>query len=138
MSKINRKTTLTAAVLAALMLAAPAAFAVSVTNAATSTLPVSVANLDVKDATTAVALDALNINVSTTDLIIGRTTGFSVRLDLQNGARPSTRWSRRPSVLLCRAPVAAPAAGRSRWPPVAAAPTATPCIRCSRAPVRPV
>jgi hypothetical protein len=90
MSKINRKTTLTAAVLAALMLAAPAAFAVTVTNASTSTLPVSVANLDVKDATTAVALDALNINVSNTDLIIGRTTGFSVRLDLQNGATFNT------------------------------------------------
>lgn len=87
MSKINRKSSLALAVMAACMLSAPAAFAVTVTDGASpSTLPSVVANLDVKDATTVVSLGQVDINISNTDLIIGRTTGFSVRIDLAGGA----------------------------------------------------
>ena len=89
MSKINRKTSLSLAVVAACMLAAPSAFATSLTNTAyttASTLPSKVADLDVKDATTVVSLDATNVNIDSTDLIVGRTTGFSVRLELPAGA----------------------------------------------------
>lgn len=89
MSKINRKTSLSLAVVAACVLAAPSAFATSLTNTAygtASTLPSQVADLDVAGAATVVALDATNLNFDSTDLIIGRTTGFSVRLELPAGA----------------------------------------------------
>lgn len=82
MSKINKKTSLALGVMAALLLSAPAAFAMDVT-----TLPTKVANIDVAGATTVVSLSAMNINIGTSDLIIGRTTGFSVRIDLANGAK---------------------------------------------------
>ena len=89
MSKIFRKTSLSLAIVAACMLAAPAAFAITVTNVVpngTSTLPTLVANIDVMNATTPVALGVTDINISNTDLIIGRTTGFSVRIDLGGSA----------------------------------------------------
>ncbi len=82
MSKINKKTSLALGVMAALLLSAPAAFAMDVT-----TLPTKVANIDVAGATTVVSLGAMDINIGTSDLIIGRTTGFSVRIDLANGAK---------------------------------------------------
>ena len=93
MSKINRKTSLSLAIVAACLLAAPAAFAVTVTNvvpSGTSTLPTLVANIDVQNATTPVALGETDVNISNTDLIIGRTTGFSVRIDLGGSATFST------------------------------------------------
>ena len=92
MSQNIKKTALALAVMAACVLAAPAAFAVTVDNTSGGApssfgpLPVSVAFVDVASASTPVALDALNINISNTDLIIGRTTGFSVRIDLPAGA----------------------------------------------------
>lgn len=86
MSHIMKKTALGLAVVAASVLAAPSAFAVTVDNGSTANpLPTLVANLDVSSATSAVALGALNVNISNSDLIIGRTTGFSVRLDLPTG-----------------------------------------------------
>ncbi len=90
MSKIIRKTSLSMAIVAACMLAAPSAFAATLTDVAppgASTLPTLVADLDVKDATTVVALGATSVNIDNTDLIIGRTTGFSVRLELPAGAK---------------------------------------------------
>ncbi len=89
MSQNIKKTALALAVMAACVLTAPAAFAVTVTNVAppsVSTLPTLVADVDVQNATTVVALGATDINISNTDLIIGRTTGFSVRIDLGGSA----------------------------------------------------
>lgn len=88
MLKITRKTSLSLAVAAACMLAAPSVFATSLTNTAygtASTLPSQVADVDV-NATTVVSMDATNVNIDSTDLIVGRTTGFSVRLELPAGA----------------------------------------------------
>jgi hypothetical protein len=62
-------------------LASPSAFAFEVKTDGTT-----VATVDIKDATTAVALDSLSVDVLGTDLIIGRTTGFSVRVELSGGA----------------------------------------------------
>lgn len=84
MSKINKKTSLALGVMAALLLSAPAAFAMDVTGAG---MPTKVANIDVQNASTVVSLGALDINIESSDLIIGRTTGFSVRIDLANGAK---------------------------------------------------
>ncbi|MDE2309104.1 MAG: hypothetical protein KGJ97_12540 [Xanthomonadaceae bacterium] len=89
MSQNIKKTALALAVMAASALSAQSAFAVTVTNVAppgASTLPTLVADVDVQNATTVVALGATDINISNTDLIIGRTTGFSVRIDLGGSA----------------------------------------------------
>ncbi len=83
---ILKTSTLALALTAALGLSA-AASAASVNNGTTNTLPTKVANVDVKDNTTVVTVPGtVNLAIDTTDLIIGRTTGFSVRVDLQNGA----------------------------------------------------
>ena len=84
MSKIHRNTALASALLATLMLAAPAAFAVTLDNGSLANpLPMKVANVAFNGGTApGVALNALNVNISSSDLIIGRTTGFSVRIDL--------------------------------------------------------
>lgn len=66
-------------------LASPSAFAFEVKTDGTT-----VATVDIADATTAVALDSLSVDVVGTDLIIGRTTGFSVRVELSNGAEFAT------------------------------------------------
>lgn len=72
-------------------LAAPNAYAISINDGGPTPGnkidPSKIASIDVKDATTAVTVAAVDIYVSPTDLIIGRTTGFSVRLDLQDGAK---------------------------------------------------
>ena len=64
-------------------LAAPSAFAISVSPTAADT---RVAHVDIEDETTAVAVSAVPVSIQGTDLIIGRTVGFSVRVDLQGGA----------------------------------------------------
>lgn len=84
MSKILRNTALASALLATLLLAAPAAFAVTLDNGnLLSPLPMKVANVAFNGGTApGVALNQLNVNISSSDLIVGRTTGFSVRVDL--------------------------------------------------------
>lgn len=86
MSKYSSKISLLAAGLAIVM-AAPSAFAITLTADSAAT---KVAAIDVKDATTVVAMGAFDISVANTDLIIGRTTGFSVRIDLPTGAKFAT------------------------------------------------
>lgn len=76
---MSKKNLIAIAVAAALF--SPTAFAFTV-NANAS----NVATVDIKDATTVVALNATTISISTSDLIIGRTTGFSVRIELPAGA----------------------------------------------------
>lgn len=83
MSKYSTKLSLLAAGLA-IALVAPSAFAITLTADSAAT---KVAAVDVKDNTTVVAMAAFSIGVSNSDLIIGRTTGFSVRVDLANGAK---------------------------------------------------
>jgi hypothetical protein len=86
MSKYSSKLSLLAAGLA-IALVAPSAFAIDLTADSAAT---KVAAVDVKDNTTNVAMAAFSIGVSNTDLIIGRTTGFSIRVDLANGAKFQT------------------------------------------------
>ena len=64
-------------------LAAPSAFAITVVPTATQT---RVAHVDVEDDATVVSVGAIPVGIADTDLIIGRTVGFSVRIDLQGGA----------------------------------------------------
>ena len=64
-------------------LAAPSAFAITVVPTAAQT---RVAHVDVVDDATVVAVGAIPVGIADTDLIIGRTVGFSVRIDLQGGA----------------------------------------------------
>lgn len=69
---------------AALALAVPVASAVTLDNGSTTNpLPMKVPNTSFNGVSgPGVALDQLRINISGSDLIIGRTTGFSVRIDL--------------------------------------------------------
>jgi len=93
MSHNIKRTALALAVMAVSALGAPSAFAITVTNAVppgTSTLPTLVADVDVQNAASTVALGETDVNISDTDLIIGRTTGFSVRIDLPSGATFNT------------------------------------------------
>ncbi len=62
-------------------LAAPSAMALTVTAGTPN-----VANVDIEDDATVAAVGKLDIAMAGTDLIIGRTVGFSVRIDLENGA----------------------------------------------------
>lgn len=71
------------AVAVAASLAAPAAFALEVTPTAAHH---NIAYVDVKDATSTVHVGEVAIKISDSDLIIGRTVGFSVRIDLEGGA----------------------------------------------------
>ena len=84
MSHNIKKTAQALAILAACALTAPAALAVTLDNGnLANPLPMKVANVAFNGgAAPGVALNALNINISNTDLIIGRTTGFSVRIQL--------------------------------------------------------
>lgn len=87
MSKIANKSTLALAIAATFAFAAPA-MAATVTNGAAppnNAYSTVVATTDFTT-TSAVTLQPIHINVVTTDQIIGRTTGFSVRLTLNNGA----------------------------------------------------
>lgn len=73
----------------AVALASPAAFAVTITDGGAGTAAkaptVTVGNIAVKDATTVVQTGDIAVNIESTDLIIGRTTGFSVRIQLPEG-----------------------------------------------------
>lgn len=86
MSKFNL---LSAAVVVALAATAPA-YAYTVKSAATTPAPgtpVTVATVDIEDATTAVTATGINVNLSGSDLIIGRTVGFTVKISLKDGAK---------------------------------------------------
>lgn len=88
MSTFNRNT-LALALAAALLPAS--AFAYSVGTGPTASpgdqTPEKIATADIVDATTAVTLsDDAFIRIASTDNIIGRTTGFGIRLTLSNGA----------------------------------------------------
>ena len=103
MSKINRKTSLALAVMATCMLAAPSAFAYTVTGA--PAIPVNIANVSVDTSSGDVSFptDTISYSITSSDNIIGRTTGISVRLTLQNGAKFKT------------APIVAPGAAAPGW-----------------------
>jgi len=87
------KIVLAFAVMAVSAMSAQSAVAATVTVSITdtdppqpSTLPLPVANVAIKNATTVVALDLIAVDFSDADPIIGRTTGFSLRIDLAKGA----------------------------------------------------
>ncbi|MDE2308851.1 MAG: hypothetical protein KGJ97_11250, partial [Xanthomonadaceae bacterium] len=84
MSHTIKQTARALAVMAACAFAAPAALAVTLDNGnLASPLPMKVANVAFSGGPApGTALNQLNINISNTDLIIGRTTGFSVRIQL--------------------------------------------------------
>lgn len=80
---------LSAAVVAALAFAAPA-HAYKVTTAAAPAAggtAVSVANVDIKDAAQTVQAGAIQATLDGSDLIIGRTVGFTVKVALKDGAK---------------------------------------------------
>ncbi|HBD19531.1 MAG TPA: hypothetical protein DC063_05220 [Arenimonas sp.] len=86
-----KKNTLAIALVAALGLAGNAAaytFGTGPTASPGDQNPELIASADIADATTVVALsDDAYVTIAATDNIIGRTTGFGVRLSLSNGAQ---------------------------------------------------
>ena len=83
-----RHTALTAAVLAGLGLATTAS-AVSITH--TGTLPEGVANFDIAGNSTAIGITPqIAVSIDATDNIIGRTTGFALRITLSGSATFAT------------------------------------------------
>ena len=81
-----RKSTLALAVVSALALSGAAA-AATVTVSPAGALPEGVAYFDVASGTTAVGITpTMSVNVLSSDNIVGRTTGFAIRITLDNGA----------------------------------------------------
>lgn len=81
-----RKSTLALAVVTALAFSG-AAVAATVTVSPTGALPEGVAYFDVASGTTAVGITpTMSVNVLSSDNIVGRTTGFAIRITLNNGA----------------------------------------------------
>lgn len=107
MSKFNL---LSAAVVVAVAAAAAPAQAYTITTSAPN-----VAYVDIADASTTVTTAPLNVTLTGSDLIIGRTVGFSVKITLQNGAKFNTAFT---------TPGATGAAAASWTPSVAAGGTA--------------
>ena len=81
-----RKSSLALAVVAALALSG-AAVAATVTVSPTGALPEGVAYFDIATNSTAVGITpAMSVNVLSSDNIVGRTTGFAIRIVLNNSA----------------------------------------------------
>lgn len=85
MSFINKKNALTLALVAGLGLAANASAYTLTTNG--NAAPVLVATADIIDATTNIGInEAFTVSLTSGDFILGRTTGFTIRYTLSNGA----------------------------------------------------
>ena len=84
MSKITRKTSLAMAVAAAFAFAAPAMAATVNGGSAATPYNYSVADTDVSATTLTLGSD-LGVAISTSDQIIGRTTGFALKITLPTG-----------------------------------------------------
>ncbi len=81
-----RKSSLALAVVAALAFSG-AAVAATVTVSPTGALPEGVAYFDIQNSSTLVGITPMmSVNVLSSDNIVGRTTGFAVRITLTNGA----------------------------------------------------
>ena len=81
-----RKSSLALAVVAALAFSG-AAVAATVTVSPTGALPEGVAYFDIASGTTAICIvPTMSVNVLSSDNIVGRTTGFAIRITLTNGA----------------------------------------------------
>ncbi|MBW8075929.1 MULTISPECIES: hypothetical protein [Metallibacterium] len=81
-----RKSSLALAVVAALAFSG-AAVAATVTVSPTGALPEGIAYFDVASGTTPVGITPMmSVNVLSSDNIVGRTTGFAIRITLNNGA----------------------------------------------------
>ncbi|WHZ19760.1 MAG: hypothetical protein OJF55_001909 [Rhodanobacteraceae bacterium] len=87
MSKISRKTTLALAVAAAFAVGTPA-MAASVNNGTPpNAYAYNVADVDLAAANTLPLASDLGISIATSDQIIGRTTGFAVKITLPTGVK---------------------------------------------------
>ena len=81
-----RKSSLALAVVAALAFSG-AAVAATVTVSPTGALPEGVAYFDIASNSTAIGVTpTMSVNVLSSDNIVGRTTGFAIRITLNNGA----------------------------------------------------